>query len=159
MPLTDLDKELVAVAISVAAGCRPCITHHLVVARRAGGGDEAIENAVTIAGRVRSSAGESMRRHALGLDATHDGYGPGCPLDELMALGAALVVNCTAGIDRHRAAVLSLGIPGDRIDEVFALAAMIRAQAIGHAEARLTGGGAQPGCRSWAEAPKSSGCC
>jgi AhpD family alkylhydroperoxidase len=36
MPMTMLNKELVAVAISVAAGCRPCTTYHLAKVREAG---------------------------------------------------------------------------------------------------------------------------
>ncbi|BAE50641.1 hypothetical protein amb1837 [Paramagnetospirillum magneticum AMB-1] len=157
MPMTMLEKELVALAISVAAGCRPCVTHHLVEVRKAGADDAAIEQAVAGAVRVRKTATEGMRRHALGLDPVTDGCGCGAadPLAELIALGAALAVNCTAGIDRHLAAARSLGIPQDRLDEVLGLASMIRSRAISHAEARLgaTGQG------NWGEAPKAARCC
>ena len=68
MSLTTLNKELAAVAISVAAGCRPCTSHHLTEARRAGASDAAIEKAVASAVCVRTSATEGMRRHALGLE-------------------------------------------------------------------------------------------
>jgi len=66
LSLTMLEKELVAV--SVAAGCRPCTTYHLAEVRRAGATDAGIEKAVAGAVCVRTSATEGMRRHALGLD-------------------------------------------------------------------------------------------
>lgn len=157
MTMTTLEKELVALAISVAAGCRPCVTHHLVEVRKAGADDKAIEQAVANAVCVRKAATEGMRRHALGLDPVNGGCGcaAGDPLAELIALGAALAVNCTAETDKHLAAARSLGVAQDQLDEVFALAAMIRSKAIGHAEARL--GGAGQG--NWGEAPKAARCC
>ena len=160
MPMTSLEKELVALAISVAAGCRPCVTHHLVEGRKAGADDAAIDKAVAGAVCVRTAATEGMRRHALGLDPVTKGCGcgPADPLAELVSLGAALAVTCTAEIDKHLTAARSLGIPQDHLDEVFALAATIRSKAIGHAEARF-GGGEPPGGDCWGEAPKAARCC
>ncbi|WP_041039513.1 carboxymuconolactone decarboxylase family protein [Paramagnetospirillum magnetotacticum] len=157
MTMTTLEKELVALAISVAAGCRPCVTHHLVEVRKAGGDDDSIVKAVGGAVCVRNSAGDGMRRHALGLDPAKKECGctASDPLTELIALGAALAVNCTAETDKHLTAARSLGVAQDQLDEVFALAAMIRTKAIGHAEARL--GGAGQG--NWGEPPKAARCC
>jgi AhpD family alkylhydroperoxidase len=55
MTMTILDKELVALAISVAAGCRPCVTHHLIEVRKAGADDTAIEQSVAGAVCVRKA--------------------------------------------------------------------------------------------------------
>ena len=62
MTMTMLGKELVAVAVSVAAGCRPCTTHHVGEARRAGATEAAIEKAVGSAVRVRTQATDVNRR-------------------------------------------------------------------------------------------------
>ena len=35
MTMTPKEKELVAIGISVAAGCKPCTDHHVAVARKA----------------------------------------------------------------------------------------------------------------------------
>ena len=35
MTMTSKEKELVAIGISVAAGCKPCTDHHVAVARKA----------------------------------------------------------------------------------------------------------------------------
>lgn len=145
MTLTMLDKELVAVAISVAAGCRPCVTYHRAEAHKAGAGQEAIAKAVAGAVCVRTSATEGMRRHALGLEPAPDGCGcPSAdPLDEMVALGAALAVNCTVNIDKHLAAARALGVPQEHLDEIGALVKFIRGRAVEHGE-RHFGGSAAP---------------
>jgi AhpD family alkylhydroperoxidase len=145
MSLTMLEKELVAVAASVAAGCRPCTTYHLKEVRRAGATDADIEKAVAGAVCVRTSATEGMRRHALGLEPAPDGCGCGAtdPLAELVAIGASLAANCTANLDKHLAAAKAVGVPREHVDEVVALVTMIRSKAVEHAEKRL-GSPAEP---------------
>ncbi|MEJ2229422.1 MAG: carboxymuconolactone decarboxylase family protein [Alphaproteobacteria bacterium] len=134
--MTMLNKELVAVAISVAAGCRPCTTYHLAKVREAGASEEAIENVVTSAIYVRTSATEGMHRHALGLEPEQKGCGCASPqpVEELIALGASLAVNCAENVARHLAAAKALNVPQEELDEVFALVKFIRAQAVKHAE-------------------------
>ncbi|OAN55173.1 hypothetical protein A6A04_10915 [Paramagnetospirillum marisnigri] len=158
--MSTLEKELVALAISVAAGCRPCVTHHLVEARKAGADDTAIETAVAGAVCVRKAATEGMRRHALGLDPVKKGCGCAVaePLAEMISLGAALAVNCTAEIHKHLGAARSLGLQQNRLDAIFALAATIRGRAVAHAEARF-GGGEASRSDCWGEAPKAARCC
>lgn len=159
MTLSKADKGLVAVAVSVAAGCRPCTTHHLVGARRAGASDAAIAMAVAGAVCVRNNATEAMRRHGLGLDPVQGGCG--CPatqpVEELVALGASLAVNCTSNIDKHLDAARALGVPQGHLDEVFALVEAIRSKAVEHARGRVCGEAARGS--NWAEAPASPGCC
>lgn len=161
MPMTMLDKELVAVAASVAAGCRPCTTYHLVEARRAGASDAAIELAVTSAVCVRASATEGMRRHGRGQEPQQNGSE--ChstqQVEVLIALGTSLAINCTKNIEKHLGAAKALGVPQDHLDEVFALAKMIRSKAIDHAESSFSGAGAYPRGSTWAEAPTSPHCC
>lgn len=152
MSLTMLEKELVAVAISVAAGCRPCTTYHLAEAKRAGASDRDVEKAVAEAVCVRTSATEGMRRHALGLAPAADGCGCGSTdtLSELAALGASLAVNCTSNIDKHLAAARALHVPQQHLDEVTVLARVIRSKAITHAEQRFGGVGTQGAAASCA---------
>ncbi|HYH38433.1 MAG TPA: carboxymuconolactone decarboxylase family protein [Azospirillum sp.] len=161
MSLTMLEKELVAVAVSVAAGCRPCTTHHLAEVKRAGATGAAIEKAVAGAVCVRTSATEGMRRHALGLEPAQDGCGCGATdaLAELIAISASLAINCTANLDKHLAAAQALGVPREHIDEVAALAAMIRSKAVHHVEKRL-GDTAVPGpAAGCTPVAAPAGCC
>ena len=148
MSMTTLNKELAAVAISVAAGCRPCTTYHLAEARRAGASDAAIEKAVASAVCVRTSATEGMRRHALGLEPEQGGCGCAStqPVEELTALGASLAVNCTENIAKHLAAARTLQVQQEELDELFALVKTIRSRAVSHAEARF-GGTTAPAAR------------
>lgn len=158
MPMTLHDKELIAVAISVAAGCRPCTTYHLAQAGRQGASDDAIEKAVARAICVRNSASEGMRRHASGQPADLQ---ENCDcqsaqlLDELIALGAALAVNCTENIATRLAAVQRLGTSREHLEEMLALVRLVRGQAVKHAEARMTDAGVEP--QRCGTAP--SGCC
>lgn len=137
MPLNGHDKEVVAVAASVAAGCRPCTAYHLKEARRVGVREDDIAKAVAGAVCVRNSATEGMRRHGLGLEPppAECGCGAGDRLAELAALGASLAVNCTANIDKHLAFARAIGVSEDDIDDAAAVATMIRGKAVEHAEA------------------------
>ena len=53
-------KELVAIGASVAARCQPCFRHHLTKARELGVGEEDIQAAVDLAGRISVVGGERM---------------------------------------------------------------------------------------------------
>jgi AhpD family alkylhydroperoxidase len=160
MSISTVDKELVAIAVSIAAGCRPCTAHHLAAARQAGAADQAIETAVASAVCVRSNATEGMRRQALEIGPQPDGCGCSAKStwEELAALGASLAVNCTENIDKHLAAARGLGVAQGDVDVVFALVGKIRARAISHAEARFTGSSAHPTVSN-AVAPAPSSCC
>jgi AhpD family alkylhydroperoxidase len=137
MPLNRHDKEVVAVAASIAAGCRPCTTYHRREARRAGVSEDDIAKAVAGAVCVRNGATEGMRRHGLGLEPppTECGCGAGDRLAELAALGAALAVNCTANIEKHLAFARQIGVTEHDIRDAAAVANMIRGKAVEHAEA------------------------
>ena len=161
MSISALDKELVAIAVSVAAGCRPCTAYHLAAARRAGAADPAIQTAVASAVCVRSSATEGMRRQALELGPQPDGCGCSAKTawEELAALGASLAVNCTENIDKHLAAARALGVAQNDVDEVLALVESIRARAISHGTARITGSGAHAVAQNNDCARPSASCC
>ncbi|MDR3438628.1 carboxymuconolactone decarboxylase family protein [Telmatospirillum sp.] len=141
--VTALDMELVAVAVSVAAGCRPCTTYHLGAARKAGAGEPALEKAIAAAVCVRTSATEGMRRHALGLEGDHEGCGCGAAdlWEELASLGASIAVSCTRNIDKHLTAARGLGATPEDLKAVFASVESIRARAISHGTARLESAG------------------
>ncbi len=160
MTISILDKELVAIAVSIAAGCRPCTAHHLAAARQVGATESAIESAAARAVCVRSSATEGMRRQALEIGPQPDGRGCSgkSAWGELAALGASLAVNCTDSIDKHLAAARALGVAQGDVDVVFALVGKIRARAISHAEARFTGSSAHAAVSNASVAAAGS-CC
>jgi AhpD family alkylhydroperoxidase len=140
MPFHRHDQEVIAVAISVAVGCRPCTTYHLKEARGAGAEDQTIQDAVTAAVCVRASATDGMRRHALGLEpqAEECGCAAAEKLIELASLGASLAVNCTANIAKHLAAARQAGAGDEEVSAVLDLVRKIRTVGIGHAERLVT---------------------
>ena len=71
--LSAEQKELVAVAASVGAGCHPCVSHHLKAGAKAGLNGERLLAAVTSAERVTAEAAVAMSDHVrnkLGPDVT-----------------------------------------------------------------------------------------
>lgn len=144
MAITPKEKELVAVGISVAAGCKPCTDYHVTVARKARAADDEIRQAVATALAVRRRAAEIMEAHA----STH--FGEDWPLSaqnliiestritELVSVGAAFVVNCVSSLEKHLGAAKATGISEEEITQIVKLAVLIKERAASHVE-RLAG--------------------
>jgi len=160
MALTPFENEMTAVAIAVAAGCRPCTRYHLKAAATAGASAQDIERAVAAAVCVRNAATDGMRRLGLGLDAEADcGCQRGDRLGELMALGAAFAVHCEDNVVRHHAAARAVGVEAAEVAAVVALATTIHEHAWRHAENAL---GCVDGVGKSGRAPAApaaAGCC
>lgn len=65
MPLSVKERELVAVGVSLAAGCKTCTNFHFKKVRGASASDEEIEQAMTDAITVRDKAKRIMEWHGL----------------------------------------------------------------------------------------------
>lgn len=149
MSITPKEKELAAVGISVAAGCKPCTDHHVGVARKARASDQEVEEAVVAALAVRKSATDIMAGYALGQLGKPGPQGDGgrsaetSRQRELVAVGAAFAVNCVASLEAHLAAAEAAGITREEITEIVKLAAFIKERAASHVE-RLVGLAAAP---------------
>lgn len=150
MTLNVKEKELAAVGISVAAGCRPCTDYHLKKITSTDATPDEIRKAVADALWVKRNAADIMETHALadpGQPVPDDrGRGNGGDrTEELVKIGAAYAVNCTANLEKHRAAGRALGITDEELGEIVKLAAFIKDKAASHvenlvcAEARDTG--------------------
>jgi AhpD family alkylhydroperoxidase len=138
MSLTVKERELVAVGVSLAAGCKPCTDYHLKKVRGAGASDEEIEQAMADAIAVRDKAKKIMQRHGFKLLAiknavrtedNDDQLGEPNRMRELVSVGAAYVVSCTSSLEEHIASAHSVGVADDEIEAVVGLARFIRGQA------------------------------
>ncbi len=156
------ERELVAVGISVAAGCKPCTDYHLKAVRKAKATDDEITQATAVAMGVRRSAQNIMEAYGLSqLGATH--RVEDCVdtethrLKELVSIGAAFAVNCTTNLEAHLAAATSVAISDDDIQGVLMLAQLIKGKAASHVEKLIkisdTDESVQPR-KQW-----STGCC
>lgn len=140
MPVSAKEKELAAVGLSVAAGCKPCTDHHVTVARKARATDDEIRAAVADAIAVRNQATAFMHAHALshfGMAAAPDVADAPDRAERVRAmvrLGAAFAVNCTSSLERALAVAHRTGIAADDIAEIVELAGFIRGRAIAHVE-------------------------
>ena len=140
MAMNPREKELAAIGISVAAGCKPCTDHHVAVAHKARASDEEIRQAADVAFAVRRNATDIMEAYALahlGEDRDVAGFGfleePN-RMTALVCIGAAFAVNCVASLEHHLAAAEDAGVPEDEIKQVTALAAFIKQRAASHVE-------------------------
>jgi AhpD family alkylhydroperoxidase len=144
MAISPKEKELVAIGISVAAGCKPCTDHHVAVARKARASDEEIRQAADDAFVVRRHAANIMEAYALahlGEErevAGFDFHGEPNRITALVCLGAAFAVNCVASLEHHLAAAGETGVSEDDIRQIVTLAAFIKQKAASHVE-RLVG--------------------
>lgn len=138
MSLTVKERELVAVGVSLAAGCKPCADYHLTKVRRAGASDEEIEQAMMDAIAVRDKAKKIMRRHGFKLLGSKrvartadddDELGEPTRMRELVSVGAAYAVSCTSSLEEHVATARSVGVADDEIETVVGLARFIRGKA------------------------------
>jgi len=140
MTITTKEKELAAVGISVASGCEPCTNYHVKAVREAGASDEEIKQAVADALRVRKSATDFMKTHALALLGQEGSHchtnSPGSVnrVRELVSVGAAFGVNCTSNLKEHLAAAETVGISQEEVVEIAKLAAFIKERAASHVE-------------------------
>lgn len=141
MTITAREKELSAVGISVAAGCKPCTSFHVKAARKAGASDDEIGQSVDVALSVRALATDVMRNHALSrLRSTKSVVNPDIPKGEisrdteLVSIGAAFGVNCVSTLEDHVAAAATVGISQEEIVEIVRLAMMVKRRAASHVE-------------------------
>jgi AhpD family alkylhydroperoxidase len=138
MSLTTKEKELIAVGVSLAAGCKPCTNYHFKKVRGAGASAEEIEQAMTDAIAARDTAKRIMERHGfklLGLrrsgltEEDDDELGETTRVRELVSLGASYAVSCTSSVDKHLAGARSVGVTDEELEAVVDLARFIRGRA------------------------------
>ena len=124
-------KELVAVAASVGAGCQPCVSHHLKAGAKAGLDGERLLAAVTSAERVSGEAAVAMGDHVrrkLGPNVTSPALLS--RLEEALAsLGAALGANEATNIERQLRAALELGASRAQLQQAIETARTVQESA------------------------------
>ncbi len=132
--LSQQEKELIAVASAVSAGCQRCCNFHFKKVFEVGASLEQVQKAVADAETTIRHADEMMQRHAYALmeverdevnltaDATDR-------MSTLVKLGAAVASNCTATIIAHLALAQSSGATEGEIQVALKLGKMILGKA------------------------------
>ncbi len=140
MAITPKEKELAAVGISIAAGCKPCTDFHVRKVRELGASDAEIQQAMTEALSVRRAAADVMEAYGL---ARLEGREPAEDLQrtngadrvkELVCIGAAFGVNCVSSLRIHLDSAERVGISHDDIGTIVKLSAFIKGKAASHVE-------------------------
>ena len=144
MAITPKEKELVAIGISVAAGCKPCTDHHVTVAQKARATGVEMREAVVDSLLIRHRAADIMEAHALDrLDeerkpVTLGSRSTSNRMEAMVSVGAAFAVNCTSSLEHSLATAKAAGVSQDEIMQIVELAAFIKRKAASHVE-RLVG--------------------
>lgn len=140
MAITPKEKELAAVGISIAAGCKPCTDFHVKKAREVGGTDAEMRQAIGDALSVRRSGADIMESYGLArlggpkpVEAQKHAGGTD-RVRELVCIGAAFAVNCVSSMRTHLEAAESVGIAHEDITTIVKLSAFIKGKAASHVE-------------------------
>jgi len=169
--MTPNEKEQIAVAVSVAAGCEPCTQHHVVAARKAGSSDPELSQMVALALSVRERATRRMAAvagEALGspeVFPTCECGDPPTRLEALASAACALAANCAAGVEGFLGAALRAGATEREGEIALGIARQIKKVAAERAEEEVRGRRATQdtpcGCAAAAapEAAPASPCC
>ena len=162
MSISLKEKELAAVGISIAAGCRPCTDYHIDTVRKAGASDDEIRQVVSDAIAVRRAATDIMERHALRQPSDNGDQGEAdasrtSRVSELVSLGAAFAVNSTPILERHLAGAAAAGVSEEEVGAVAEIAAFIKKVAASQVE-KLVGNDEQGGVARPAK-KSAGGCC
>ncbi len=164
MTLTNREKELVTVGISLAAGCRPCTNYHLRAVREEGASETEIEAALTIASQVRKQAAERMedwalaRLHGEKRENQPDDSASLDRVQELVRVGAAFAVNCTESLVIYRANAEQAGATQEEILEVAERACFVTKMAESHVR-KAVGLKAEQDVESGAATESHGSCC
>lgn len=142
--LTQKEKELVAVAASIASGCAPCTMHHIKAVRESGASEADVLGAIRIALDVRDNATEMMAEVAQGnLNYEYPGKARSDsleqPIDYLIALGAAFACNSVAGLEYYSATTKAAGASTHQIQTAIGIARSIRNSAVEKADIGIKG--------------------
>ena len=138
MPIAKKEKELAAVGISIAAGCKPCTDYHMKAVREAGASDDEIERAIEDAVAVRNTATSIMRdygrSHLGGTEHEEADAKPRDRLAELVGIGAAFAVNCVSSLENYSRHAESVGVTREEILEIAKLAKFIKERGASHVD-------------------------
>jgi AhpD family alkylhydroperoxidase len=142
--VTRKEKELVAIAASVASGCVPCTMHHIKSVHEAGASDAEIFAAICIALDVGDNATEVMGEIAQGnQNKKYPAQTQSSSLEQgmevLVSIAAALACNSVAGLEYYVAAAGVAGVSTRHIKTTIAIARDIRKSAAEKADAAING--------------------
>ena len=140
--LTQREKELVAAAASIASGCVPCTMHHLKAVREAGVSEAEVLGVISIALDARDGATEMLAEVAHG-NLNHEYPGKAQsgslkePIDNLVAMGAALACNSVAGLEYYLTAAKAAGASLRQIQTAIGIARSIQKSATEKVDIRI----------------------
>ena len=130
---TVRELEIAAISISVAAGCVPCVRHHVKAAKRHGATDAESQGALALGSAIAAVSDARMQSRFLrGAAARQEEPAAIAGPNILGAIGAAIARNDTAQTKALIRQADEAGVAESSIAEVGALALTIKEKAASH---------------------------
>jgi AhpD family alkylhydroperoxidase len=144
--LGQKEKELIALAVSIAAGCQPCTAHHVKVANEVGATETEISAAIENALNVRISATKIMAEIAYANQSDKCVVEPQIGslqqlINEVISIGASLACNSVNGLEYHLQRAKITGASDRQIQTALGIARAIKKEAEEKSEAVVEGSG------------------
>lgn len=138
--LNTIEKEMIALGVSVAAGCQPCTMHHIEAARAAGTCEKGTTLALTVGADVRRAAAEEMASWAIEqlggtADVPDDWVRQHELIRALLSAAAAFAVNSVPEFRRYAEEAHNCGATDQQIQLAVTIARKIKGVAAEKMEA------------------------
>ena len=138
--LDQIEKELIALAASIAAGCQPCTAHHAKAASEAGATGTEISTAIENALNVRINATKIMTEVAHGNPSDKCVIEPQIRssqqlINELVSMAASLACNSVNGLEYHLQRAKITGASDRQVQTALGIARTIKKEAEEKSEA------------------------
>jgi AhpD family alkylhydroperoxidase len=141
MAITKKEKELAAIGISIAAGCKPCTDYHMKAVRQAGASDGEIRQAVQDAVALRNAATTIIEKYSLShlgeINTEHAVVPPRDRVAELVGLGTAFAVNCVSSLQGYIQFAEVAGVTKEEIFEITEFARFIKGKGASHVDHQI----------------------
>lgn len=129
--LTTQEKEIIALGVSIAAGCQPCTMHHLEAARAAGVCSRGTTLAINIGADVRRAAADAMAawaidQHGTVAQLTDEWVAQQGVVRALVSVAAAFAVNSVAQFEKFALEACSLGANDRQLELAVGIARRIK---------------------------------
>lgn len=132
--LNSIEKRLISIAASIAAGCKACTAITIRDAREADASEEEIKQAVMIGLEVKNNAYHEIvqetRKHVeiMTKELIPHKITGATKLDQLLATGAAFAASFTIGVEQYSAVAEQLGASENDLIMVIEIARRIKEQ-------------------------------
>jgi AhpD family alkylhydroperoxidase len=162
--ITERDTEIINLAVSMAAGCQPCMKYHLRKSKDAGLSEKKIHDIVNLAEELYIRAIQIMKLRALSFGKKHPTEGTGFPVrcesrtELLVGLAVSYTVNNTDLCEGYLQYARQSDMNDSEISRIRGISDFIHSKARAHMDLLIEGTGIKNRDREKDEGKCGCGC-